>query len=139
MSATHTVHSTTKAAPVLYVAFELGWTTWKMAFTIGAGQPPRIRTIPARLTTFVMSGIKKAKLRFGLPANTPVVAFYEAGRDGFWLHRFLMHEGIRFSAPFRSPRTLTTTSTDIPRNESTVRRCLLFHCPAQPSRRSSSY
>ena len=52
---------------MLYVAFELGWTTWKMAFTIGAGQPPRIRTIPARLTTMVMTEIKKAKLRFGLP------------------------------------------------------------------------
>jgi hypothetical protein len=37
MSATHTVLSTTTAAPVLYVALELGWTTWKMAFTIGAG------------------------------------------------------------------------------------------------------
>ncbi len=37
MSATLTVHSTATAAPVLYVAFELGWTTWKMAFTIGSG------------------------------------------------------------------------------------------------------
>ena len=95
MSATHTVHSTTKAAPVLYVAFELGWTTWKMAFTIGAGQPPRIRTIPARLTTMVMTEIKKAKLRFGLPADAPVVACYEAGRDGFWLHRYLAHGGVQ--------------------------------------------
>ena len=49
---------------MLYVAFELGWTTWKMAFTIGAGQPPRIRTIPARLITMAMTEIKKAKLRF---------------------------------------------------------------------------
>jgi transposase len=95
MSATHTVHSTTTAAPVLYVAFELGWTTWKMAFTIGAGQPPRIRTVPARCTSFVLSEIKKAKLRFGLPADAPVVSCYEAGRDGFWLHRFLVHQGIR--------------------------------------------
>jgi hypothetical protein len=83
MSATHAVHSTPTAAPLLYVAFELGWTTWKMAFTIGAGQPPRIRSVPARCTSFVMSEIKKATLRFGLPANAPVVSCYEAGRDGF--------------------------------------------------------
>ena len=95
MSAAHTVHSTPTAGPVLYVAFELGWGTWKMAFTVGAGQSPRIRTVPARLTSSVLHEIKKAKLRFGLPANAPVVSCYEAGRDGFWLHRFLLNQGIQ--------------------------------------------
>jgi transposase len=80
---------------VLYVAFELSWGTWKMAFTVGAGQPPRIRSVPARLTSSVLHEIKKAKLRFGLPANALVVSCYEAGRDGFWLHRFLLHQGIQ--------------------------------------------
>jgi transposase len=83
------------ASPVLYVAFELGWGSWKMAFTIGAGQSPRIRTVPARSTSSVLYEIKMAKLRFGLPANAPVVSCYEAGRDGFWLHRFLLHQGIQ--------------------------------------------
>ena len=95
MSAAHTVHSTPTAGPVLYVAFELGWGTWKMAFTVGAGQSPRIRSVPARLTSSVLHEIKKAKLRFGLPANAPVVSCYEAGRDGFWLHRFLLNQGIQ--------------------------------------------
>lgn len=95
MSATHAVHCTTTAAPVLYVALELSWTTWKMAFTVGAGQPPRIRTVPARCTTMMLTEIKKAKLRFGLPADAPVVSCYEAGRDGFWIHRFLAHTGIQ--------------------------------------------
>ena len=95
MSAAHTVHSTPTAGPVLYVAFELSWGTWKMAFTVGAGQPPRIRSVPARLTSSVLHEIKKAKLRFGLPANALVVSCYEAGRDGFWLHRFLLHQGIQ--------------------------------------------
>ena len=95
MSATHSVHCTPAAAPVLYVSFELSWNTWKMAFTIGAGQPPRIRSIPARGTSLVLSEIKKAKRRFGLPDDAPVVSCYEAGRDGFWLHRFLVHEGVR--------------------------------------------
>jgi transposase len=95
MSAAHTVHSTPTAGPVLYVAFELGWGTWKMAFTVGAGQSPRIRTVPARSTSSVLHEIKMAKLRFGLPANAPVVSCYEAGRDGFWLHRFLLQQGIQ--------------------------------------------
>jgi len=80
---------------VLYVAFELSWGTWKMAFTTGAGQPPRIRTVPARCTSLVLDEIKKTKLRFDLPADTPVVSCYEAGRDGFWIHRYLTSAGIQ--------------------------------------------
>ena len=33
--------------------------------------------------------IAKAKNRFGLAADAPVKSCYEAGRDGFWLHRYL--------------------------------------------------
>jgi transposase len=95
MSATHTIQSTPTSAPVLYVAFELSWKTWKMAFTIGAGQPPRIRTVPAHCARVAMDEIKKAKLRFDLPADTPVLSCYEAGRDGFWIHRVLAHEKIQ--------------------------------------------
>jgi transposase len=35
-----------------------------------------------------------AKKRFGLPETAPVKSCYEAGRDGFWLHRYLLEEGI---------------------------------------------
>jgi transposase len=104
MSAAHTVHSTPTAGPVLYVAFELGWGSWKMAFTVGAGQSPRIRTVPARSTSSVLHEIKMAKLRFGLPANAPVVSCYEAGRDGFWLHRFLLQQGIQNIVALRGVR-----------------------------------
>jgi hypothetical protein len=48
MTATHEQHSTLPTAPVLDFALELGWNTWKLAFTIDAGQKPRMRTIPAR-------------------------------------------------------------------------------------------
>src|SRR6516162_7666843 len=94
MSATRAVDSTPAAAHVLYVALELSRGTWKLAFSVGPGRPPRIRSIPARCAELVMFEIKKAKLRFGLPEDAKVVSCYEAGRDGFWIHRVLAHEGI---------------------------------------------
>ncbi len=39
--------------------------------------------------------IRAAKKRFGLPEDAPVVCCYEAGRDGFWLHRFLLDQGVQ--------------------------------------------
>jgi transposase len=95
MSATHATDSTTPAGPVLYLAFELGWNSWKLAFTVGAGQKPRLRSLPARSLVGLGLEIQKAKDRFGLPADAPVLSCYEAGRDGFWLHRFLLHEGVQ--------------------------------------------
>ena len=35
-----------------------------------------------------------AKKRFQLPETAEVVSCYEAGRDGFWLHRYLTQSGI---------------------------------------------
>jgi transposase len=77
------------------MAFELSWNTWKLAITTGAGQPPRIRSLAARSLVGLVLEIKKAKQRLGLPEEAQVVSCYEAGRDGFWLHRFLVHEGVR--------------------------------------------
>jgi transposase len=73
----------------LYVAFELGWNTWKLAFATAAPDNPRLKTVKGRDTAAVLAEIAKAKTRFRLPADAPVVCCYEAGRDGHWLHRFL--------------------------------------------------
>jgi transposase len=80
--------------PTLYLAFELSDQDWKLGFTVGLGQPPRQRKISAGDTTTLKQEIALAKQRFGLPADAPVVSCYEAGRDGFWLHRFLESEHI---------------------------------------------
>jgi transposase len=79
---------------VLYVAFELGWTEWTLAFTTGAAEPPRLRKVAARDMRQVAAEISKAKARFRLPAQATVKSCYEAGRDGFWLHRCLSRQGI---------------------------------------------
>ena len=48
----------------------------------------------ARHQERVLDEIARAKRRFGLPETAPVVSCYEAGREGFWLHRFLQAHGI---------------------------------------------
>jgi len=78
----------------LYLAFELGQGSWKLGFTTGLGQRPRERNVPARDGKAVLREIDRAKRRFGLPEEARVVSCYEAGRDGFWLHRFLVHHGV---------------------------------------------
>jgi transposase len=42
-----------------------------------------------------MDEIGLAKKRFGLAEDTAVISCYEAGRDGFWIHRFLISQGIQ--------------------------------------------
>jgi transposase len=76
------------------VAFELREITWKLGCTIGHGQHPRARTIAAREPQRVLAEVAEAKKRFGLPETAPVVSCYEAGREGFWLHRFLQAQGL---------------------------------------------
>jgi len=86
--------STETPSQALYVAFELGESSWKLACTIGMGQKPRLRGMPGRDLPRLQQEIAKAKKRFGLPENAPVHSCYEAGRDGFWLHRHLTAQGI---------------------------------------------
>ena len=94
MSATHSVDSTASASPVLYLAFELSSGDWKLASSTARGQQPRLVSVRARNTAGVLSEIDRAKARFGLPASAAVFSCYEAGRDGFWLHRFLHDHGV---------------------------------------------
>lgn len=93
MTATHNGNGNTQQG-VLHLAFEIGWSEWKLAFTTGHGQKARYRTLPARDLARLQEEIAKAKKRFGLAADAAVVSGYEAGRDGFWLHRYLTACGI---------------------------------------------
>jgi len=76
------------------MAFELGEGNWKIGFTTGFGQQPRIRTIPARDLDTLATEVVAARRRFGLAPSVVLYSCYEAGRDGFWLHRWLVEQGI---------------------------------------------
>jgi transposase len=79
---------------VLAMSLELGATEWKMAFSPGVGQQPRQRVVAAGDLEGVRREISAAKARFKLAADTRVVSCYEAGRDGFWIHRALKLLGV---------------------------------------------
>lgn len=89
-------HYSEKQGP-LFLAFELGKKEWKLGFTIGLGQKARRRAIPGGDLVKLEREIKAAKKRFKLAETTEVVSCYEAGRDGFWLHRYLVKMGIKNS------------------------------------------
>jgi transposase len=93
MTATCT-HCIPGGTPVLYLAFELGDKQWKLGFSIGLWVAVRLRSIGAGNLAMLLREIELAKKKFGLGADAPVCSCYEAGRDGFWLHRWLVEQGI---------------------------------------------
>jgi transposase len=93
MSATRENDSNTSEV-VLYMAMELSENTWKLGFSTGMAQKPRRRDMTAKDVEALRAEVAAAKERFGLPADARVVSCYEAGRDGFWLHRFLLAVGV---------------------------------------------
>ena len=78
----------------LHLAFDLGNRIWKLAFATSVAHAPRLRTMSARNLAQLDTEIAAAKARFGLAPDAPVVSCYEAGRDGFWLHRALIARGL---------------------------------------------
>jgi transposase len=102
--------------PVLYVAFELGKKEWKLAMTSGFGRQPWLRTIVSGDLGAVERAVCSGRQRFGLPATARVVSCYEAGRDGFWIHRALQRLGVENrvvdSASIEVNRRARRTKTD---------------------------
>jgi transposase len=94
MTATTRPASVSVSEPTLYVAFELGQKEWKVALTSGFGIEPVVRTIRARDLRAVERVLGEARTRLGLPRTARVESCYEAGRDGFWVHRALTQLGV---------------------------------------------
>jgi transposase len=77
---------------ILYIAFELSNSKWKLAFS--DGYKVRYKTISAGDLAQLQTEIKLAKRKFKLTEDVKVLSCYEAGRDGFWIHRYLESQGI---------------------------------------------
>jgi transposase len=72
----------------------LGKTDWKLAMTSGFGVEPWVRGIASGDWAAVTRVLALGRARFGLDGAAPVASCYEAGRDGFWIHRALGQWGI---------------------------------------------
>ena len=77
---------------ILYMAMELSDKTWKLGF--GDGTKQRLVTIEAADWLALHTQIDRAKAKFKLPPACRIISCYEAGRDGFWIHRRLLEDGI---------------------------------------------
>ncbi len=99
---------------LLYVALELGNSKWKLAFSDGS--EIRYATVEAGDLELLQEGLSRAKKHFGMVEDVRVVSCYEAGRDGFWLHRYLLSSGIENvvvdSASIEVDRRKRRTKTD---------------------------
>jgi transposase len=76
------------------MAVELGQQWWKVGFTTGSERRPWVRRIAAGALDTLTREVASAKQRFGVVSTASVQSCYEAGRDGFWLHRWLVAQGI---------------------------------------------
>jgi transposase len=101
---------------VLYVAFELGKKEWKLAMTSGFGLQPWLRTVASGDLGAVERAVRQGRQRFGLAVTGRVISCYEAGRDGFWVHRALTALGLENrvvdSASIEVNRRARRTKTD---------------------------
>jgi transposase len=110
------IGESTVAPCVLLIAFELGQRTWKLGFSRGIAERPRVRSVRGGDVEAVAREIAKTKQLWQLDDRTRVVSCYEAGRDGFWLHRWLVAQGITNyvvdSASIEVNRRAKRTKTD---------------------------
>jgi transposase len=88
-----TMTRSSESTAALLVAFELSERTWKLGFGMSGEQRHRFRQVAAGALDRLLEEVARAKVRFGLPAEAPVISCYEAGREAFWLHRWAVVQG----------------------------------------------
>ena len=81
------------APSVFCASFELSASKWKLGFSDGARR--KLATVDAKDWKAVEEEIARARQRFGIEEKAPLFSCYEAGRDGFWIHRELEKRSIR--------------------------------------------
>src|SRR4051794_7689033 len=80
----------------VFLAFELSGTSWLVALHAPDADKVERHRLPAGIAAEVLGLIARTKARVTRRLGTTprVACCYEAGRDGFWLHRVLEAEGI---------------------------------------------
>ena len=89
MQSNHTV-------PTILVAIELSTATWLVAVRVPGSEKPHLHRVDGGDTAALLALIASVRARAAhqLNAEIGIVCCFEAGRDGFWLHRLLTTRGI---------------------------------------------
>jgi transposase len=111
-----TTHRHESTAAALYVAVELSAKEWLLTMSTGPDRRrERARLQPGDREALTRA-IVRAKTRVGLASDAAVRSCYEAGRDGFWPHRFLSACGVTNlvvdSSSIEVPRRARRAKTD---------------------------
>ena len=81
----------------IFVAIELSKKSWLMALLTPLGDRISLHTLPAgdgsALLQLLAAARRKAEVALG--GAVAIVSCYEAGYDGFWLHRLLTRHGVQ--------------------------------------------
>jgi transposase len=81
---------------VIYLALELSRSTWLAALRLPGAEKTVLHRLDGGDTTgllaFIAEQRNRAEARLGAPVE--VISCFEAGRDGFWLHRLLLTNGV---------------------------------------------
>lgn len=93
MTRTALEQDTTTTKRTLYLALELSRKTWKLGFSAD-GKKVRTVSVDGGSVPGVLEAVKKARAKLGLADEARVLSCYEAGRDGFWIHRALSAAGV---------------------------------------------
>src|SRR5689334_10724114 len=82
--------------PIVHLALELSVTSWVIAYRLPWSDKVRLQRVSAgdnaALLTLVSDLRERVATRVG-PGVT-LASCFEAGRDGFWLHRLLTDNGV---------------------------------------------
>ena len=136
----------TAIAGELFMSFELGDKSWKVTASDGRRGPSRYN-VDAGDTAAVAHCIGKARERCKLEPQAKVHSCYEAGRDGWWLHRWLIEQGVDNivvdSSSIEVNRRARRAKTDRLDGDKLLAMLLRHHCGERvprpsPSLRSSS-
>ncbi len=85
----------TKNDETMSVSLELGEKHWKVAVGSELGGEMKLKQIRAGNGERLVALLKNFRDELGLSDQARIVSCYEAGREGFWLHRFLQTHGVQ--------------------------------------------
>ena len=102
MSTTLVANATTliPVLPVLCVAIELSMKRWKIGILGRTDRNPSVHEMGADDWTALMGFIARAKDRLGYSSETRVLACFESGRHGHYVHRKLKSLGVGSAQSF---------------------------------------